>query len=411
MSNYQRIAENIFTDEEYGRQMRFLAGPRQCGKTFLIKNFLQTKHCDKLYYNWDSKEVKARYKANENFFLEDIERYKVPPYPWLCFDEIHKIKNWKNILKANFDEHESRMRFIISGSARLDLFRKSGDSLAGRYLLFHLYPFNLSETITKPFLPLSTENPISFIKERLSFDHNSAIDKGLNELLKFSGFPEVLIKGTEKFHMQWQKSYTEKIIYEDIRDISQIKDLEKVSELLDLLPSHIGSPISVNALSKRLEMNFATVKNYLKYLDLSYLTFTIKPYSKNLERTFKKESKTYFFDWSRNTDEAKLFENYVAVELLAWCNYWTDSGQAKSFELFFIRNSDDKKETDFLILRNTKPWLLIEAKVSEENIASHHYKHAQLLGDIPLIQINLKGNNTRVLNNKTYVIPAARFFS
>lgn len=410
MNDYKRIATSIFTDEDYGRQMRFLAGPRQCGKTFLIKNFLEAKDCKKLYYNWDSKEVKARYRNNVNFFLEDIYKYKASEYPWLCFDEIHKTYKWKNILKASFDEHESKMRFIISGSARLDLFRRSGDSLAGRYLLFHLYPLNFSEFIGKALLPKACESSLSFIQELLSSETDIDSKNQLNTLLKFSGFPEVLINGKEKFHMQWQKSYTEKIIYEDLRDISQIKDLEKVSDLLELMPHHVGSPISINSLSKNLGINFATTKNYLQYLDLSYLTFRVKPYSKNLERTLKKEFKTYFFDWSRNLDEAKIFENYVALELLAWCNYWTDSGQAKNFELYFIRNTDDQKETDFLIVRNSKPWLLIEAKVSEENIASHHYKHAQLLGKIPFVQITLKADAVKVLDAKTYVMPAHRFF-
>lgn len=400
----ERFIEDIFTSKDFGKQMRFLAGPRRSGKTFIAKHFLNKKGCTEFYYNWDVKDIRRKYIEDHDFFLKDIINKKKDT--WLCFDEIHKVKKWKNILKEHFDKNENKIKTIVTGSARLDLFRKAGDSLAGRYFLFHLYPLILSEVSEKKSivndLNLSEED---FIKKRL--------EQGLNKdefdtLLKFGGFPEPLISGKEVFYNKWKNDYIEKLIYEDLREISQIKDLDKIAELVGVLPYKIGSLLSVNSLKEDLEVSFETIRNYLKALELIYVLFFIKPYTRKISRTIKKENKVYFFDWSRIEDTAYRFENYVACELKTLVTLWTDAGYGNA-DLFFVRTKDGK-EADFLITKNNKPWILFEVKSSSKYIESHLFTLAKHLGNIPVVQIVLENNLIKKVNDKAFIVSADRFF-
>lgn len=406
-----RALTTIFPDPAFGRQMRFIAGPRQVGKTTLVKAFLKQQHCEKLYYNWDVKEIRARFRQNPDFFFEDIYSLnnQDPKNIWICFDEIHKVKNWKNILKAHFDTHEADFHTIVTGSARLDLFRKAGDSLAGRYFLFHLLPVTLREMLhqTSPLLPMQANE---FIETQLSRNNNSEKHRYefLELLLHFSGFPEPLTQATQPFHRIWQRHYLERIVYEDLREISYIQDLDKTAQLLELLPECIGSPLSINALREDLEINFATAKKYIKYLELAYVLFLIKPYHKKIRNAIKKETKAYFYDWTKAASEGARFENYVACELLALIQLWNDAGLA-TMDLQFVKLKG-QTEIDFLITRDQKPWLLIEAKLSEETVSASHKTLSGHLGAIPLVQVIQKHGIAKRLPGDVYIISAERFF-
>ncbi len=399
----------IFPDPAFGRQMRFIAGPRQVGKTTLVKAFLKQHHCEKLYYNWDVKETRARFRQNPDFFFEDIYSLKNhdPKDIWLCFDEIHKVKNWKNILKAHFDQHEKEMHTIVTGSARLDLFRKSGDSLAGRYFLFHLLPITLSEMQSQhaPVLPMRAQDFIEMQLSREKNTHKQATEF-LKLLLEFSGFPEPLTQATKPFHRIWQRNYLERIVYEDLREITLIQDLDKTAQLLELMPERIGSPLSINALREDLEINFATAKKYLKYLELAYVLFSIKPYHKKIQNAIKKETKVYFYDWTKAATPGAKFENYIACELLTLVHLWNGSGQG-TMDLQFVKLKG-QSEIDFLITKDQKPWLLIEAKLSEEGISSSHKTLAEHLGGIPLVQVVQKAGVAKRLPNGVFVVSVER---
>jgi len=403
-----RFLKDICFDKEFGRQMRFIAGPRQSGKTTLAKDFLAEHKSSSLYFNWDDKNIRQKFLQNQHFFYEIIQKEKIKK-PWLCFDEIHKTKNWKNLLKAHFDTYEDKLHTIVTGSARLDLFRRSGDSLAGRYFLFHLMPLTLNELSGKQLdLKESELNAIDFIETRLARSFtNKERNHNLTQLLEFSGFPEPFFQAKKRFHQLWQKSYSEKIIFEDLKDLSQIRDLDSAYSLLNILPSTIGNPLSVNALHEDLERNHSTIQNYLKYFNLSYLTFELQPYSKNLRHSIKKEKKLYFYDWTRINNQAIKFENYIACELKALANFWTDSGYADT-EIFYLRLKN-KKETDFLIVRNKQPWLLIEVKLNSNDIESHHYNFSTKLGNIPIVQLTLNQDQIIKKNEKAFVVSADRF--
>lgn len=383
--------------------MRFIAGPRQCGKTTIAKSWLQENQLHRHYYNWDFRETRTNYQKNADWFAESIVNRT--PECWVIFDEIHKYPQWKNILKEVYDKHADWLRLVVTGSARLDMFRKSGDSLAGRYFLFNLYPIALHE-LTGSRCPLDDDLTAAdnFIQRRLS--RTEEAQQHLEQLLVFSGFPDPLLSGKTIFHKKWQTTYIDKIINEDISSIAHVKDLENISRLLLLLPQRIGSPLSVNSLLEDLLVSYNAVSNYLHLLDMSYVTFTISPYSTKITRSIKKEKKLYLYDWTCIPEESYRFENYVAVELKSTISLWNDLGN--QFELYYLRTREGK-ESDFMITKDQRPWLIIEVKSSKQKIESHHYKSAVLLGNIPVIQLIRQAGVAEKYDN-AYQVSAARFF-
>lgn len=407
----ERALEPIALSKEWGRQMRFIAGPRQSGKTTLAKTFLKRQGDENFYYNWDNRDVKLRYQKEELFLKEDLlARGPVRRKRWVCFDEIHKMPKWKNILKAIFDSLEKEAQFIVTGSARLDLFRRSGDSLSGRYFLFHLLPLNLFElTRTKNTALLAFEESAhTFVESRFTSSDKSD-QSAFETLLAHGGFPEPFLKGTRNFLTLWHRNYLDRLIREDLRDLTRIGELENVARLIHLLPERIGSPLSVNSLREDLSVSHETATRYLQALRLTYFLFEVPAHSDRLNRTLTKEKKVYFHDWSFVTDEGKRFENYVAAELLSWIDAWDDAGTG-TFDLRYIRTRDGK-ESDFLILRDKNPWLLIETKLSDGNIDSHHYSFQRRLGEIPIVQICREEAVAKMQTKNSFRISASRFFS
>lgn len=400
----RRVLAKVCFDPRFGRQMRFIAGPRQVGKTTLAKQFLKSKKSEIFYYDWDKRIVRSRFKEDPSFFHSDILQGKKQGETWIGFDEIHKYPKWKNILKEAFDSYEDRYRFVVTGSARLDLFRKSGDPLTGRYFLFRLLPISLFEAMGRP-LSLPDMDATLFIENSISSKNNAT---GLEHLLQFGGFPEPFLKGDEVFSSNWREEYLQTLLKEDLRDLTRIHDLENVATFLSLLPQRIGSPLSLNAIREDLEVSYTATKNYLRATLLTYILFEIPPYTKKVSRSLKKEKKVYFFDWTNISDPSKRFENYVAVELKNRVELWTSATKYK-FDLFYVR-SRDGRETDFLITRDQKPFFLVEAKLNEENIESHHKNHAAVLGSIPLVQLVRKDGIVKADAKGAFVLSASKFF-
>jgi hypothetical protein len=402
-----RTLETIAFSDEMGRQMRFIAGPRQCGKTTLAKTQLKRMGMSDLYYNWDLRDVKTRYYENPSFLREALHKKKNHSLPWVAFDEIHKLPKWKNILKGLFDDLEPHVRFVITGSARLDLFRRSGDSLAGRYFLFHLFPLSLRELKTKKNHPFPfDENAAQFIEGRLGPDSKSH-QETMEALLHLSGFPEPFLKGTNSYLRLWQRDSVDRIVRGDLRDLSRIQELETVARLITLLPERIGNPLSVNSLKEDLESSHPTVKQYLNYLKLLYFIFEVPPYSKKVNRALKKDKKIYFFDWTLTKTAGSRFENYIAVEVANILSQWHDQGLG-DFQLTYIRTRNGH-ECDFLILKNRSPWLMIEAKVKADKIPSHLFHFSEKLGKIPIVVLVQENSVLQIRNKNAFVVSASRF--
>jgi len=386
--------------------MRFITGPRQVGKTTLARQKLHYEKSETLYYLWDLRSVRQKFKKHELFFTEDA--LNTERKLWICFDEIHKMPKWKNILKAAFDETSDRYQFIITGSAKLDIVRRAGDSLAGRYFTFHLLPLTLDEVYSSSSrqntIPESARDFVDIV-----IDSAPVPQEALEQLLTYSGFPEPFLEQSRAFHNKWAHNYIETVVREDIGALTRIVDREYIFDLYNLLPEMVGSPLSQSSLASHLQISPTTVKNYLRRLEDFYLTFSIKPYSKNIKRSLLKAGKYYLYDWSRIKKRGLRFENYVACELKALIMLWGDAS-GEDFSLFYIRNKQ-KQETDFLILRDGVPWLLVEVKLTDGSIDRHHFETIRALNGIPFIQVCMNPDVASLEKRNVYRMSANRLFA
>ena len=355
----------------YGR-MSFICGPRQIGKTTLVQNHLEQIKQSENYHNWDSLSLRQQFASNPFFFIENMslplsrkKKLQVRERQWVVFEEIHKYPRWKNILKGYYDEWKNSINFIITGSARLDYLRRSGDSLVGRYFLFKmtpLHPHDLTGFIlNRDSAWHPKESVIQFNEPDRTFQDATT------HLYDISGFPEPLSVGTKDFYERWKNDYISLITSEDIRDLSRITQVQKLQTLVFLLPERVGSPLSLNRMKSILGCAHASVKNWLEALKKVYLVFDIAPYAARLARSVRKEHKYYFWDWGLLDDPGKRFENFIAVQLQRAVSAWNEWGKG-NYQLMYIRTKDGR-EVDFVVTEKDKPYLLIECKKNEKNLA------------------------------------------
>ncbi len=352
--------------------MLLLSGPRQVGKTTLVTSMICPKK--EAYFNWDDRKVRRLYQKDSDFFASaDSE--------WICFDEIHKRPQWKDILKGIYDVHKDRFRFVVTGSARLETFRKSGDSLVGRYFHTRLFPINLPDFGKTNFI--LPDRP-----ERLVEQAADQPDSGpLDDLMTLGGFPEPFFSGREEFWRRWSINHNDLIVQEDLRDLTKVVELDKVENLLEILKPSVGSTISYRNLAEDLETTHGTIKRWLQMLNRVQLVFSIPPFSKKIRRAYKKERKWYFMDW--RFAEKDRFENYIAASLLRAVTLWTDRFGEK-MSLSFVRTHDGT-EVDFLICKSEAPWLLIEAKEGAPEPTSACYRFSHLF-KVPCVVVTRRKN-------------------
>jgi predicted AAA+ superfamily ATPase len=382
-------------------KMAFVSGPRQVGKTTLAKDLMK-KFDESQYKNWDESEFRKLWTKSPNSIKEKFELHQNNLERILVLDEIHKSKGWKQKLKGIFDELSEELKIIVTGSARLNVFKRGGDSLLGRYLNFRLHPLSYGELSSKKILSPEDWKRQLFIKSSKKFSHEI-----LENLFKFSGFPEPYFSKSPKILNIWRAGRNEKIIREDLRDISRIPELSQVEMLVSLLPEKIGSPLSVQSLREDLEVSHDAVTRWLGYLSELYFYFELKPWSKSIPRSLKKEGKIYLYDWTEIPNDGAKFENLIACQLLKSCHFWTDTGEG-DFQLYYLRNKE-KQEIDFLIVKNKKPWIAIESKLSETNIDLKSTRKFLDYLKCPFVQI-VKDEGVFRVNEDVALMSAGRAF-
>ncbi len=335
------------------RQMIFVVGPRQVGKTTLCTRLSQ-KHS---YFNWDNQDHRALIIDGPAGVGEEIGVHQLQEKPGIViFDEIHKYSKWKQFLKGLFDVYGSMLKIVVTGSSRLDVFKRGGDSLMGRYFQYHLHPVSIREIIAPEIGGNEIQPPHPIDPE------------DFETLFDFGGFPEPFLKKDLRFSNRWKKMRRQQLFTEDIRDFTRVQEIHQIEILAEILKHQSGQLINYSNLSKKVNVSVDTIRRWIKVLESLYYCFTIQPWSRNVSRSLLKQPKIYLWDWSLLIDSGVKSENFVASHLLKAIHWWTDNGLG-DYGLYFLRNKDGR-EVDFLVTRNQEPWFLTEVKTGKRKSIS-----------------------------------------
>ena len=336
-------------------KMAFITGPRQVGKTTLAQSLMLTD--DENYFNWDEQAFKVEWAKSP---INAISMRAEGP---IVLDEIHKDRRWKGRIKGLYDVVGKKVPIIVTGSARMDVFRKGGDSLMGRYIPYHLNPLSVAESEDA----VSPDAVFQRTEPRYLW----------SDLMKLGGFPEPLLSGSEQKAQRWGRLRLERLLREDVRDLRNIADINALSVLVALMPRQVGGLLSVNSLRLDADIAYGTAHAWIGVLETLYHHFVVKPYSKKLSRALRAEPKLFLYDILQVKDAAARKENLVALHLLKACQFWTDTAFGL-FELRFIRTKE-KEEVDFCVLRDGKVWLLVECKSGSKSLSRHLVKFTKAL--------------------------------
>lgn len=338
LNNYSKIMDRYLLNQilkDVKRKMVFIGGARQVGKTTLAKHVIEK--IGGCYLNWDIPEDR-----------EKILTSNLPDSKLWCFDEIHKFDRWRNFLKGLYDKFLNERQIIVTGSAKLDYYRYSGDSLQGRYHYLRLHPLSVKE------LNISTQEKFE-------------------KLFKLGGFPEPFLSGSEIEAKRWSAEYRKRLIEEDVRTLENVRALSSIELMATRLPALVGSTLSANSLREDLQVTHKTVTHWLEILERMYHIFRIYPFGSPKIRALKKEPKHYHFDWSLVKGEGKRFENLVACHLLKWIHYRQDVF-GDEIELRYFRDTD-QREVDFVVTEDHLPTLMIECKLSPTKGVSKNLRY------------------------------------
>jgi predicted AAA+ superfamily ATPase len=332
-------------------------GPRQCGKTTLLKkliNVLKEKGVQETnihYVSFEDDFKKEKFEKSPKEFISVLIKDKERSF--FLLDEVQYIKNAGKLLKLIYDEFEN-IKMIITGSSAMDL-NEIGSFLVGRVILFEMYPLSFSE-----FLNAKAESMFKYynlnkikIGDRIKEEKELIFIDKLNDLLKeyliFGGYPAVVLEPDNEKKKILLKNMFQTYIEKDIVKIYGSKYSQRITDLIRHLASINSSMINYNEISSSISLYEAEVKEMLGILEQTYVIKLIKPFHKNLTTELKKNPKVYFIDtglrnfsterWDFAPEEyGKLLETYVfGLVKEKKTNYWRTTAKA---EVDFIINGE-----------------------------------------------------------------------
>ena len=320
----------------------------------------------------------------------------------LLFDELHKFPSWKSFLKGFFDSYADQLRIAVTGSSRLDVYRRGGDSLMGRYFPYRMHPFSIAETLTQ-----SLPGP-AIVRAPRPID-----DEEFNALWEHGGFPEPFLRRSARFTRRWRSLRLTQLVREEIRDLTQVQHLDQLEILVRLLSARSSEQLVYGNVAKQVRVAADTVRRWIAALCNLHLGFLIRPWTNNISRTLRKEPKWYLRDWSGIDDVGQRAETFIACHLLKAVEGWNDLG-LESFELGYIRDKE-RREVDFVVTRGGQPWFLAEAKYRDEALNPNLQHYQERLGVGFAFQITLDADyvdrDCFARPGKPLVVPARTFLS
>lgn len=302
-----------------------VTGPRQSGKTTLIRNLFP--HLP--YYSLEGLDIRSFAENDPIAFLNQNEE-------GMILDEVHNAPDLLSYIQGIVDEHPDK-RYILSGSSQFAMLKRVTQSLAGRTAVFELMPLSYSET------------------------KDLTADVPLDKLL-FNGFYPAIYSGRnvpEFLYPAYMKTYLDR----DVRDLLQIKDMMQFHIFIKLCAGRIGSLFKASELANEIGVSPNTITSWLSVLQASYIVTLLPPYFENTSKRLTKMPKLYFLDTglacyllgiespeqlSRDKMRGALFENFVVTEALK-----QRYNQGKESNLYFYRDSN-QNEIDLLLKRNTR---------------------------------------------------------
>lgn len=375
--------------------MAFVSGPRQVGKTTTSRSVADPER----YLSWDDDDDRALFLKGpaavaERLGLDELRaRHAVA-----AFDELHKYPRWKTFLKGFFDKHESRLRLIVTGSSRLDTYRRGGDSLMGRYFSFRMHPLSVRELV-RPEVPNEPGAPPAPLSAA-SFDR----------LLRHGGYPEPFQRNDERFSRRWRATRLEQLVREDLRELTRIHQVAQVEHVARLLLARSATQITYRALAQDARVSPDTAREWVDVLASLHLGFVVRPWFRNVARALRKEPKWYLYDWSGIDDRGQRAETFVACHLLKAVHAWTDLGLG-TFDLHYVRDKE-KREVDFLVVRDGIPWFLAEVKTTREppSRALAHFQAATKASHAFQVTLEMPFEDANCFDHAGPVVVPARTF-
>lgn len=336
------------------KKMVLLAGPRQCGKTTLAKSLLDDRG---QYLNWDI--AKDRKVIREVAWPKDASL--------IVLDELHKAPKWKNLLKGVVDEFGNKPPVLVTGSARLDAFRRTGDALTGRTYFYRLHPIDVAES--RQFLP------------------DMSLEERIRRLLQAGGFPEAFLNPEEAARLRNDRM--ELVTREDLRDLSRVSSWRGPADLVELLRERVGKPTNYDNLAQNLGISPPTSKAWVELLEKLYLVFLLPPFSSSLSRSIRKDRRFYFFDCAAAYDATggAQLENLVASSLLKFTQFRKDAF-GENWDVFYLRDKEGR-EVDFVVTHNRRVNWLIEVKASDGDVSTALRYYTQKLKPMESLQLVL----------------------
>lgn len=373
--------------------MVFIGGPRQVGKTTLARDIGQSAFPPMQYLNWDEP---ADRQVIRNYNFDAGAKI-------LVLDEVHKYRPWKNHIKGLYDVHKEQWKILVTGSARLDIYRRGSDSLQGRYHHYRLHPFSMVEL--RGVTPLNLEP----FKE-LSFPPRQPQTREIfDSLLRYGGFPEPFLRQDEKENRRWHLARMDRLVRDDIRDLENVRDLSALHILIGLLPAKVGSLLSLNSLREDLETAHGTVAHWMDILEHMYVHYRIPPFTERAVRALRRERKLYLWDWFPVEAPGAKLENIIASHLLKFTHFLHDA-EGWSAELHYLRDRAGR-EVDFLVTVDRKPWFAVEVKESDRTPAKTLTYYGERLNIPYLYQVIHTPGVDVITPKKIRVISADIFLS